>query len=66
MDRATFVRALLEMGVKEELVEDDEFFQSALALACCVSDTRVLGALLKYGPGIELLTIKDVLLRREI
>lgn len=63
MDRATVVRALLEMGVKEELVEDDGFFRSALVLACCVSDTRVLGALVKYGPGVEVFAIKDVLIQ---
>lgn len=63
MDHATVVRALLEMGVKEELVEDDGFFRSVLVLACCVSDTRVLGTLVKYGPGVEVWTIKDVLIQ---
>lgn len=63
MDRATVVRALLEMGVKEELVEDDGFFRSALVLACCVSDMRVLGALVKYGPGVDVWAIKDILIQ---
>lgn len=63
MDHATVVRALLEMGVREELLEDGGFFRGVLVMACCVSNTGVLDVLIRYGPGLEVRPIMDVLIQ---
>ncbi|KAI9924550.1 hypothetical protein ASPWEDRAFT_28302 [Aspergillus wentii DTO 134E9] len=51
MGHATIVRALLEMGVKHQL-QDDNFFRGVLLMACCISTAVVVNTLVKYGPVI--------------
>ena len=64
MDHATVVQALLEMGVREELEGDSGFFRGVLVLACCVSNGRVLDALVRFGPGVGVVgSIQDVLVQ---
>ena len=64
MDHATVVQALLEMGVREELEGDEGFFRGVLVLACCVSNVRVLDALVRFGPGVGVVgSIQDVLVQ---
>lgn len=64
MDHATVVQALLEMGVREELEGDGGFFKGVLVLACCVSNGRVLDALVRFGPAVGVVgSIKDVLVQ---
>lgn len=61
--RVTVVRALLEMGVREELGRDEAFFRGVLTMACCVGNTAVLGVLVKYGPEVEVVSLRDVLVQ---
>lgn len=64
MNQATVVQALLEMGVREELEGDEGFFRGALVLTCCVSNVRVLDALVRFGPGVGVVgSIQDVLVQ---
>lgn len=61
--RVTVVRALLEMGVREELGRDEAFFRGVLTMACCVGNAAVLGVLAKYGPEVEVVSLRDVLVQ---
>lgn len=47
--KATVVRALLEMGVKDQLGEV-ELFRAMVILACSVSSAAVIDSLVKAGP----------------
>ena len=59
----TVVRALLEMGVREELGQDEAFFRGVLTMTCCVGNAGVLEVLVKYGPEVEVVSLRGVLVQ---
>lgn len=61
--RMTVVQALLEMGMKEELGHDHAFFRGLLTMTCSAGNSAVLETLVKYGPEIEVLSFRDVLVQ---
>lgn len=61
--RMTVVQALLEMGMKEELGNDQALFKGVLTMACCVGNAAVLETLVKYGPDSGVFSFRDVLVQ---
>lgn len=61
-NRSTVVRALLELGVKDQLT-DQKFYCGVLLLACVVGSPAVLEALVRYGPGFSVSRNEEVLLQ---
>ncbi|RJE22518.1 ANK [Aspergillus sclerotialis] len=61
LNRPTVVRALLEMGLKDQL-SDGEFFKGILILSCCTASSNVVEMLVKYGPGISMVQNEQLLL----
>lgn len=61
--RMTVVQALLEMGMKEELGNDQALFKGVLTMACCVSNAAVFETLVKHGPESGVLSFRDVLVQ---
>lgn len=61
--RMTVVQALLEMGMKEELGQNQALFKGLLTMTCCVGNAAVLETLVKYGPENGVLSFRDVLVQ---
>ena len=62
LNRPTVVRALLEMGLKDQL-NDEDFFRGILILSCCTASSNVVEMLVKYGPGISMMQNEQLLLQ---
>lgn len=61
LNRPTVVRALLEMGLKDHL-GDEEFFRGILILSCCTASSSVVEMLVKYGPEFSMVQNEQLLL----
>ncbi|KAB8206480.1 ANK ankyrin repeat protein [Aspergillus parasiticus SU-1] len=57
--RSTVVRALLEMGLNEQL-QDEALFRGVFLMACYIGTTFVVNALVKYGPGLFISPFEDM------
>ncbi|OGM39636.1 hypothetical protein ABOM_011646 [Aspergillus bombycis] len=56
--RSTVVRALLEMGLNDQL-QDEVLFRGVFFMACYIGTTFVINALVKYGPGLSISPLED-------
>ncbi|KAE8416894.1 hypothetical protein BDV36DRAFT_309742 [Aspergillus pseudocaelatus] len=57
--RSTVVRALLEMGLNDQL-QDEALFRGVFLMACYIGTTFVVNALVKYGPGLFISPFEDM------
>lgn len=57
--RSTVVRALLEMGLNDQL-QDEALFRGVFLMACYIGTTFVINALVKYGPGLYVSPFEDM------
>ncbi|KAF7595176.1 hypothetical protein BBP40_007143 [Aspergillus hancockii] len=57
--KSTVVRALLEMGLNDQL-RDEALFRGVFLMACYISTTFVVNALVKYGPGLFVSPFEDM------
>ncbi|KAA8647481.1 hypothetical protein EYZ11_004399 [Aspergillus tanneri] len=58
--QATVVRALMEMGVKQQL-QDEVLFRGVFVMACTISNVFVVQALLKHGPPLSVAPFEELL-----
>jgi ankyrin repeat protein len=57
--KSTVVRALLEMGLNDQL-RDEALFRGVFLMACYIGTTFVVNALVKYGPGLFISPFEDM------
>ncbi|KAK1145434.1 hypothetical protein N8T08_004309 [Aspergillus melleus] len=60
--QSTVVRALMEMGVKQQL-QDEVVFRGVFLMACAISNPLVVNALLRYGPGLNVAVFEEIFVR---